>query len=174
MDGKINNPTGGGGGFVNTVEGYSGTLIQNCTADVHITGSWGMGGFMVNGSQQLYQKNDYFRLYNCYSFGSVTAQRYPGMPYYSYPGEFGGFADKTYSGIYEKCCVQTPVQIKDNAKFYGAFIANAEGDPITKEPARFIDCSYSPLAVGDMDLIGMINWKYTHGNYGDAQFTPYG
>ena len=173
VQGAINNPAGGGGGFVNTVEGYVGTLIQNCAADVNITGSWGMGGFMVNGSQQLNQKSEFFRLYNCHSGGSITAQRYPGMLYYYDVGEFGGFADKTYSGIYEKCSVNTPLHIKDKAKYYGAFIANTEGDPITKEPARFIDCKYNPQAVGDVDLIGMINWKYTRGNYGDAQFSPW-
>lgn len=172
VQGTINNPKGGGGGFVNTVEGYNGTLIKDCTADVYITGSWCMGGFAVNCAQSYSQKEEMFKLVNCSSFGSITAGRYKGMLSYYDVGEFGGFADKVYGGTFEKCHVQTPLIINDISKYIGAFVANTEGDPITGEQAKYIDCTYSPSAVGDRYLIGMIRWKNTKGDYGDAQFSP--
>ena len=172
VQGTINNPKGGGGGFVNTVEGYNGTLIKDCTADVDITGRWCMGGFAVNCAQSYLEKSEMFKLENCSSFGSITAQRYAGMPYNHDVGEFGGFVDKVYGGTFERCHVQTPLIINDAAKFIGAFVANTEGDPIKGGSAEYIDCTYSPSAVGDRYLIGMIEWKGTKGNYGDAQFSP--
>lgn len=172
VQGTINNPKGGGGGFVNTVEGYNGTLIKDCTADVDITGSWCMGGFAVNCAQSYLEKSEMYKLENCSSFGIITAQRYAGMPYYHDVGEFGGFVDKVYGGTFERCHVQTPLIINDAAKFVGAFVANTEGDPIKGGSAEYIDCTYSPSAVGDRYLIGMIEWKGTKGHYGDAQFSP--
>lgn len=171
VQGTIYNPAGGGGGFVNTVDGRENTIIQNCSADVDITGSWGMGGFLVNSSQDIGYKDYMFKIYNCASFGSITAERYDGMLYYYDVGELGGFADKTYAGIFEKCHVQTPLIINDPAKYIGGFIANEEGDPITGREAQFIDCTYSPATTTDY-IIGMSQWKNTHGDYGSAQFSP--
>ena len=131
-----------------------------------------MGGFVVNCAQSYVQKSEMFKLVNCSSFGSITAQRYKGMPSYHDVGEFGGFVDKVYGGTFERCHVQTPLIINDSAKFIGAFVANTEGDPIKGGSAAYIDCTYSPSAVGDRYLIGMIEWKGTKGDYGDAQFSP--
>lgn len=94
------------------------------------------------------------------------------MPGYYDVGEFGGFADKTYGGTFEKCHVQTPLIMNDTSKYVGAFIANTEGDPIEGGSAKYIDCTYSPSAVGNRYLIGMIRWQNTKGDYGDAQFSP--
>ena len=171
VQGTISNPRGGGGGFANTVNGYNGTEITNCSADVDITGHWCMGGFVVNCSQEVGYKTQFFRLYNCSSFGSITAQRYEGMPDYYDVGEFGGFADKIYGGTFENCHMQTPIIMKDTSKYVGGFVANVEGDPLTGQQAEFINCTYSLSANGNKYLIGMMSWTGTKGQY-DGQFAP--
>lgn len=171
VQGAISNPKGGGGGFANTVNGYNGTQISNCSADVDITGHWGMGGFVVNCSQEVGQKSEFFRIFNCSSFGSITAQRYEGMPDYYDVGEFGGFADKIYGGTFGFCHMQTPIIMNDTSKYVGGFAANVEGDPITHQETNFINCTYSPTANGSRYLIGMLGWEGTKGKC-DSWFSP--
>ncbi|MBR2028614.1 MAG: hypothetical protein IKA10_06490 [Oscillospiraceae bacterium] len=149
------------GGFVGRL--YASSVIENCSADIDLTGTHYIGGFVGYNDTPL--KNS--QITNCSSYGSVTAYMPDLNSYLDIVKGIGGFVGFTMSGTYTNCHVGTRLYIMDNAMGVGAFAGITDNQ---RDKVFFKDCTYNPDVVGEWYMINLIDWKNTHGNYGNNTF----
>lgn len=145
------------GGFIGRINGDA--YIENCTADVDISGCWYTGGFL--GYSDSATEYDLV-IKNCASFGSVTAF-IPSVNLDSIR-DVGGFAGLIADGTIENCHSQTRMIINDPAVSVGAFIAHTHTADIS-------DCTYNPDYTGAWEPLFHINFRQCNGNYTPYNFT---
>ena len=148
------------GGFVGRLE--KGSVIENCSADIDLTGTHFIGGF-VGYSDSIENS----QITNCSSYGSVTAYMPNLNSYLDIVKGVGGFVGFTSSGVYKNCHVDTKLYIMDNAMGVGAFAGITDNQ---RDKIFFENCTYDPNAVGSWYMINLMDWKNTHGDYGNNTF----
>ena len=149
------------GGFVGRL--YAQSVIENCSADVDLTGTHYIGGFVGYNDTPL--KNS--KITNRASYGSVTAYMPNLNSYLDTVKGIGGFVGFTMSGTYTDCHVGTRIYIMDNAMGVGAFAGITDSQ---RDKVFFENCTYDPNAVGNWYMINLMDWKNTHGDYGNNTF----
>lgn len=145
------------GGF--TGDALACASIDNCTANVDISGQSAIGGFVGTTSYNAPS------ISNCASFGTVTAKRYQQSEYLI--NTIGGFVGMSLYGNFYNCHAENSLVITETAQCVGAFAGNVYPDYVL-----IFDCSYSPAHAGNWDIIDTFKFKKTYGNYEPYVFTP--
>ena len=142
------------GGFVGRISGK--TVIENCTADVDISGCWYTGGFMGYSDRGTPDVT----IRNCASFGTVTA--FIPSVYHEDINDVGGFIGYCTDGTIENCHAGSELVVIDTAVSIGGFVAHTHNATIT-------DCTYDSAHTGSWPLIHWINFKKCN----NGAYTPY-
>ena len=144
------------GGLIGKISGE--TYIENCTADVDVSGCWYTGGFL--GYSDGTAKN--VTIKNCASFGSVTAF----IPSVNLDEirDIGGFAGLFADGTLENCHSRARLIIKNTAVSVGAFLAHTH-------KADIINCTYDTDYTGSWQPLFHINFVRCNGDYTPYSFT---